>query len=190
MLKTAIYIRVSTLEQSTDLQRQDLLNLAKARGWDDIAVYEDNGKTGTNGNRQQLQYLLADCRAGRVKRVLIWKLDRLFRSLRHLITTIHEFETLGVELVSLKDQIDLTTPSGRLMVQIIGAMGEFEAALIKERVKAGLKHAKSRGVVLGRKQVIDIARAKQMRAAGQSLSEIGNHFGITKQGVAKALKKT
>lgn len=185
--RIAIYLRVSTNDQSTELQRQEILSYVKARGWDSFTIYEDVGKTGTNDNRPALKKLIADARQRKFDVVVCWKIDRLFRSLKHLILTLQEFDELGIKFISLKDQIDLTTSSGRLLMQIIGAMGEFEAALIKERVKAGLAAAKAKGKALGRPHKRNDAEILKLREAGKTVRQIAEELHISKSTVANAL---
>jgi DNA invertase Pin-like site-specific DNA recombinase len=147
--RIALYVRVSTSDQSTELQLRELTQFVQARGWPEPKIYEDKA-TGTNGNRPQLKQLLSDVRQRKLDIVIIWKLDRLFRSLKDLISTLQEFSELGIDFISLKDNIDLTTSAGRLMTYILGAFSEFEASLIRERVRAGLRNAKAKGKKLGR----------------------------------------
>src|SRR5258708_1137164 len=125
--RVAVYLRVSTQDQSTALQQQEIESYLIARGWTQTSYYEDK-LTGTHGNRPQLKNLMSDVRQRQVDLVICWKLDRLFRSLKDLISTLQEFSELGVEFISLKDNIDLTTSAGRLMLHILGAFGEFEAS--------------------------------------------------------------
>ena len=186
--KIALYLRVSTNDQSTELQRLELLNYCTARGFSDVEVYEDIGKTGTNDNRPALKKLLTDARERKIDIVICWKIDRLFRSLKHLIVTLQEFEELSIQFISLKDQIDLTTSSGRLLMQIIGAMGEFEAALIKERVRAGLAVAKSKGIKLGRPRA-DHSRILRLRDNGVGNKAIAERLGISRDTVERAFRK-
>ncbi len=122
--------------------------------------------------------------------ILIWKLDRLFRSIKGLVTSIQDFEALGIAFVSLKDQIDLSTPSGRLMVHMLGAFAEFEAALIKERVVAGLREAKRKGVRLGRPSTINRIKVLDLKARGMSYSQIAEILDCSKAGVFRTLKQT
>ncbi len=189
MKRVAVYLRVSTLDQSTDLQKQELLDYLVARQWTDYQIFEDAGRTGTNANRPALKQMLADAKARKIDLVICWKLDRLFRSLKDLVVTLQEFQDLGVEFVSLKDQIDLTTASGRLLMQLLGAMAEFEGSLIRERVRAGIRAAKAKGQQLGRPTRIDQARAFSLRAEGPSLATIAKTLGATKSGVSKTLRK-
>lgn len=111
--------------------------------------------------------------------LLVGKLDRFARSLKHLVNALADFEALGIAFVSLRDNLDLTTPAGRLMFQIIGAMAEFERALIQERVKAGLRNAKSKGVRLGRPRVfVSESRIDVLRASGASWRAIAKELGV------------
>ena len=185
--KVAIYLRVSTSDQSTELQRSELLTYCTARGFNDVEIYEDIGKTGTNDNRPALKKLIADAKQRKFDIVICWKIDRLFRSLKHLILTLQEFDDLGIKFISLKDQIDLTTSSGRLLMQIIGAMGEFEAALIKERVKAGLNNAKAKGKKLGRPKA-DYAHIIAMKGSGMSNRAIADKLGVSRDTVERAFR--
>jgi hypothetical protein len=125
-----------------------------ARGWHIVEPYVDR-LTGSVEARPALNRLMADARQRKFDVVVVWKLDRFARSLKHLVTAIAEFESLGVQFVSLRDNLDLTTPSGRLMFHVIGAMAEFERSLIQERVCAGLRNARAKGRVLGRPRLPD-----------------------------------
>jgi DNA invertase Pin-like site-specific DNA recombinase len=123
--------------------------------------------------------MMADAAQRRFDAVLVWKLDRFGRSLRHLVNAIAELEALGVAFISLRDNVDLTTPSGRLMFQIIGAMAEFERALIQERVKAGLRNAKAKGRRLGRPAaVVDKNAILALRDSGASWRTIAEKLDI------------
>jgi DNA invertase Pin-like site-specific DNA recombinase len=184
----AIYLRVSTQDQSTELQRHEITAFVESRGWQIFKVYEDK-ETGTTSRRAALSEMLAAVRERKVDIVITWKLDRLFRSLKDLITVLHEFHELGVAFVALKDQIDKTTAAGRLMTHLLGAFAEFEASLIRERVRSGLANARRKGVTLGRPKTIDVERVLELRKQGHSLSEIATQLGITKSGVSKTLSK-
>ncbi len=184
----ALYLRISTVDQSTELQRRELLAFVESRGWEVHSIYEDKA-TGTNDKRPQLQALLRDARERKFDVVLCWKLDRFFRSLKGMVVTLQEFEELGVEFVSLKDQLDLTTSAGRLMTHILAAFAEFEAGIIRERVRAGIANARAKGKKLGRPYQIDAAKARALRAEGLSLSEIAKRLGSTKSGVSKTLRR-
>jgi DNA invertase Pin-like site-specific DNA recombinase len=179
--RIALYARVSTSggHQDPEMQLAELREYAGRRGWEIMETYTDIGFSGSKDSRPALNRLMADATQRRFDAVVVWKLDRFGRSLRHLVNALAEFEALGIAFVSLRDNIDLTTPSGRLMFQIIGAMAEFERALIRERVKAGLRNARAKGKRLGRPQSkIDEEEIKVMRANGASWRVIAKQLGV------------
>jgi DNA invertase Pin-like site-specific DNA recombinase len=122
-----------------------------------------------------------DAKRRKFDTVLCWKLDRIGRSLKHLVNLLAELEAFGVALVSLSDSLDLSTPQGRLMFQIIAAMAEFERSLIQERVRAGLRNARAKGKLLGRPRVaVDTARIQAHRSQGHSWAMICREMGVSK----------
>lgn len=187
--RVAVYLRVSTQDQSTELQRRDLLAYVEARGWQIHAIYEDKA-TGTNDARPELQRMLREARERRFDVVLVWKLDRLFRSLKGLVVTLQEFSELGIEFVSLRDNIDMSTSSGRLMTHMLAAFAEFERDLIVSRVRAGLASARAKGRRLGRPTTVDRERVHYLRSEGRSLGDIAALLGVSKSGVHKSLAKS
>jgi len=138
--RVALYARVSTLNhgQNPDLQLGELREYAARRGWQVVEEFTDQGVSGCKESRPALNRLMADACRRRFDAVLVWNIDRFGRSLKHLVNALAELAALGVAFISLRDNLDVSTPSGRLMFQIIGAMAEFERALIQERVRAGL----------------------------------------------------
>ena len=188
MSRVAIYIRVSTNRQETDLQRKDLEEYIRLRGWDLSCVFEDKA-TGTNSSRPGLCELMKKARLRQVDVVLIWKLDRFFRSLKDLVNTINEFEELNISLVSLRDQIDLTTSTGRLMVHLLGAFAQFEADLIKSRVVAGVANARAKGRKVGRPRLGSEDEIRSLRSKGFSYQKIQMKLGVSKGAVWRALKE-
>ena len=179
-MRVALYARVSTLNgQHPEMQLAELREYASRRGWKAVGEYVDEGVSGSKESRPQLNRLMADAHRRKFEVVLVWKIDRFGRSLKHLVNALADLDAYGVAFVSLRDNLDLSTPSGRLMFQIIGAMAEFERALIQERVRAGLKSARARGQRLGRPRVtVDVAQIAQLRASGASWSEIAEKMGI------------
>lgn len=149
--RVALYARVSTSNngQSPEMQLLELREYCRNRGWSVSNEYVDVGVSGTKERRPELDRLLSDAYRRRFGAILVWKLDRFGRSLRHLVNTLAELEARGVAFVRLRDNLDLSTPSGRLMFQIIGAMAEFERALIAERVKAGMNNVRAKGHRIG-----------------------------------------
>lgn len=187
MKRAAIYVRCSTTAQDTDLQRREIEQYVNARGWS-FSLYEDQGYSGTNDRRPMLQALLRDARLRKFDVIVCWKLDRFFRSLKHLVLTLQDLTDVGIEFISLRDNVDLTTASGRLMIQIIGAFSEFEAAIIKERVRAGLAAAKAKGKKLGRPKKTDEKAIRQLRAQGYSYRKIAGTIGVSLATVQRSLR--
>lgn len=179
-IRVALYSRVSTNHgQDPEMQLRELREYADRRGWSVVEEYIDRGVSGAKASRPALNRLMADAQCRKIDTVLVWKLDRFGRSLRHLVNAIAELESLGVAFVSLRDNLDLTTPSGRLMFQIIGAMAEFERSLIQERVRAGLRNAKAKGKKLGRPRVfVDESKIEALRDCGASWREIAEKLGL------------
>lgn len=188
-MKVAAYLRVSTSDQSCDLQEAELKTHARIRGWSNLEVFSDKA-TGTNTDRPEFQRMMKLVRNGSIGLVLVWKLDRMARSTRDLVNVLHELTELDVQFVALKDNIDLTTASGKLLCHLIGAFAEFEASLIKERVRAGLARAKERGVRLGRprKSKIDHVKIRELRKSGTGPTQIARDLGICRATVYRILK--
>jgi DNA invertase Pin-like site-specific DNA recombinase len=190
--RVAIYARVSTTNHGQDvsLQTREQHQFAEARGWHIFDDYVDRGVSGSKDSRPELNRLMADARRRKFDIVLVWKLDRFGRSLRHLVNALAEFESLNISFVSLSDNLDLSTASGRLMFNIIGAMAEFERELIRERVKAGMKNARAKGVRIGRpKTKVDASQVVRMREEGASLREIAARLGVSLGTVAACSKR-
>lgn len=167
------------------MQTCELKEYAISRGWTIAGEYVDTA-SGAKDTRPALSQLMNDAYQRKTDCVFVWKLDRFGRSLRHLVNALAELEARGVAFVSLRDNLDLGTPSGRLMFQIIGAMAEFERSLIQERVRAGLAHARAKGKRLGRPRVVvDAARIATLRAQGRSWREIVSETGISSKGTAQ-----
>lgn len=178
--RVALYARVSTAngQQDPEMQLRELREYAKLRDLIIVGEYIDK-MTGSKDSRPALNRLMADAQRRKFDAVLVWKLDRFGRSLRHLVNALAELEALGLSFISLRDNLDLSTPSGRLMFQIIGAMAEFERSLIQERVKAGLRNARAKGKKLGRPRLdIDRSQVEALRAAGASWRAIAEKLGV------------
>ena len=153
-MRAAIYVRCSTAEQTVDHQLDGLREYAASRQFEVVEEYVDQGVSGAKASRPALDQLLADAHRRRFDAVLVWKLDRLGRSLSHLIRLVDTLGSLGVDLVSLGDAgLDTTGPSGRLLFHVMGAVAEFERELIRERTRSGVAAVRRRGKRLGRPRV-------------------------------------
>jgi len=186
--RAALYARVSTTGQTAENQLLALRAYSAARGWT-AAEFVDHGVSGTKEKRPALEALLADVRARRVDVLVCVKLDRLARSVHHLVAMVREFEVLGVDLVVLDQAIDTTTPAGRLLVHVLAAISEFERDLIRDRVLAGLRRARAQGVRIGRpRSVVPVGRARVLLAEGQSLRQVATTLGIAASRLAAAVQ--
>jgi DNA invertase Pin-like site-specific DNA recombinase len=174
----AIYARVSTGEQSVEMQLNELIRFCEARGWQ-IRRYFDAGISGAKEHRPRLDQLWTDARSRAIDVVVVYRFDRFARSTCQLVNALHEFDSLGIQFVSLHENVGTTTPNGRLVFTIFAAIAEFERELIRQRVKSGLAAARARGQRLGRPPVfVPKARIDQLRAEGQSWRAIAKDLGL------------
>jgi len=181
--RAAIYVRVSTNDQETDRQESELREYVEARHWDCV-MYRDKGHSGAKADRPDLKSMMADLRRRKFDVVVVWALDRLARSLKQLLTIAEECRLLGVDLVSLKQNVDTPLPAGRLTFQVLGAVAEFERELLRERVKSGMAQAKRAGKHVGRParrkfHAGDIERMKVLRSQGVSVRKLATDFGTS-----------
>ena len=191
--KVGIYARVSTSDkgQDTEVQLCDLRTYADARGWEVFKEYVDVGQSGSKEQRPAFNQLMEDARKRKIDIILVWRLDRFGRSLKHLIVSLDELKTLGLGFVSFKESIDFTTATGRLMLHLLGAFAEFEKEIIRERVKAGVAHARAKGKRLGRRPLIDerlLGTVRDRRDKGISIRGISKELGVSKSLVHKSLQ--
>jgi DNA invertase Pin-like site-specific DNA recombinase len=181
--RVGLYARVSTSTarglQSPDMQLWEMREYCQSRGWDIVEEYVDR-ISGLKGSRPALNKLMQDSAQRKLDCVLTWKLDRFGRSLRHVVTAIEELHAAGVSFLSLKDCLDFSSPSGKLMFHVICSMSEFEASLTRERIITSLKHCRAKGVILGRpRKLVDVARINSLRASGHSWRQIAEQMGLS-----------
>jgi len=150
MKKVALYVRVSMADQNIETQKMALEDYCKRMNYEITDNYQDNGFSGKNDNRPNFERLLADVRANKVDCVLVYKLDRIGRSLKHLLNLFEEFKNLGVEFISLTQNINTNTPEGKMFWQMLGVFAEYEREMIVARTKSGLDRARKQGKTLGR----------------------------------------
>jgi len=184
MKRVAIYTRVSPKpkaraegSESIEDQKQALEAFCKARGWTQVEHYTDVLKSGTTLDRPQLQRLLGDARKRKIDVIVFFKLDRFFRNLKDIVTTANELEELGVEFISFKENLDVTTSSGKLLFHVISAFAEFESDIIRERARDAIAARQARGVKWGRPRKIDRAKVLSL-----------HNSGLTQYQIAKKLK--
>ena len=178
--RAAIYARVSTLDQEPENQLQELRRYCEARGWTAVE-YVDRGVSGTKDRRPALDTLIRDARRRRFDVLVCWRLDRLGRNLKHLITLLDDLQELGVGFVTLGESIDTTTPAGRLQLHILSAISQFERERIRERVIAGLKRARRQGTQLGRPRKVPTTIA----IPGDSVRAAARTWGVSKSTAAR-----
>jgi DNA invertase Pin-like site-specific DNA recombinase len=186
-MRAAIYARVSTVGhgQSPELQLREIREYCAHRGWQIAGEYVDAGVSGAKDSRPELNRLMADAHRRRFDTVVCWKFDRFARSVSHLLRALETFSSLGIAFVSLSEQIDTTTPTGKMVFTVLGAVAELERSLITERVRAGLRNARAKGKCLGRpRAVVDAAKISTLRAAGASWSAVTEQLGVS-AGTAK-----
>jgi DNA invertase Pin-like site-specific DNA recombinase len=177
-----IYIRVSTLDQNPQLQFDELREYCRARGWKIIGEFVDHGLSGISTSRPGLRQLLEAVHSHRIDVVLVWRIDRLARSLAELVRLSQEFEAGGINFVSLKNPgLDTTTPQGKLFFGISAVFAEFERDLIIERTRAGLEAARRRGQKLGRPvSTVKAEDVRRLRGLGLSVRAIAESLGCSK----------
>ena len=191
-MRAALYARVSTSNHGQDvgMQTRELKQFCEARGWQIASEYLDEGISGAKDSRPELNRLMADAHKRRFDAVVVWKFDRFARSVSHLLRALETFNSLGVAFVSLSEQVDTTTPAGRMIFTVLGAVAELERSLIVERVRAGLRNARAKGKRLGRPRVaVDASQIARLRATGLSWPSIARELGVSVGTVYQAARR-
>ena len=182
MKKAAIYARVSTTGQTVNNQLNDLREVAERHGWEIVHEYKDRGVSGAKGRdkRPQFDQMLKAANRREFDIIMSWSVDRLGRSLQHLVEFLGDIQHKGVDLYLDQQNIDTSTPSGKAMFQMVGVFAEFERSMIQERVKAGLARARKEGKRLGRPPVSAEIEGKirDARKAGQGMLKIARNLGV------------
>ena len=189
-MRAAIYARVSTANNGQDptMQTRELQEYCERRGWTVAGEYVDIGISGTKERRPELDRLMSDAHKRRFDAVCCWRFDRFARSVSHLLRALETFKALGIEFVSLSEQVDTSTPTGKMVFTVLGAVAELERSLIVERVKAGLRNAKAKGKHLGRPRIIvDTVRIAFLRTQGRSIRKIAAELGYSRSLVHKTI---
>jgi len=176
-MKAAIYGRVSTTAQNTNLQMREVRQFVQRRGWQIAEEYIDKGISGSKEKRPALDKLMSEAKRRRFDAVVVYRYDRFARSLRHLVNALEEFRALGIEFVSIHEGVDTSTPNGRLVFGIFASIAEFERELIRARVRSGLAAARARGIQLGRPALrkfsaADIRQLRRDRRKGMPFQKL------------------
>ena len=183
-MKAAIYARVSTFDQEPENQLQELRRYVEARGWTG-KEYVDRGVSGAKDRRPALDALVLDAKRRRFDVLVCWRLDRLGRNLRHLVTLLEDLQAVGIAFVSLGEGIDCTTAAGRLQLHVLAALAEFERARIAERVRAGLARVRASGQRLGR-PAANLALADVVRTGHLSVRDAARALRVSRSVVHRA----
>src|ERR1700723_91270 len=179
IMRIGIYARVSTKDQSCELQVRDLRAYCAARGFELVREYVDVGQSGAKDSRPELNKLMDDARKRQFDAVVCWRFDRFARSTKHLLLALEEFRSLGIQFISYQENVDISSPLGQALFTIVSAVAQLERELIRERVSAGIRNARANGKKLGRpKSSVDRAQVLQLRERGHSLQQIATNLGI------------
>ncbi len=186
--RVGIYVRVSTKDQSVEMQTNDLERYSKERGFRIFKVYKDNGVSGTKDTRLGLSQLMDDAKKKKFDIVLVWRFDRFARSTKHLVNALYEFRNLNIDFISYQENIDTSSPLGEAIFTIISAMATLERDIIAERVRGGLRKAKANGKKLGRpKNEVDTGKVIEYRKQNKSIRQIANEMNLSKGAVQRTL---
>lgn len=178
-MRIGIYARVSTKDQSCELQLRDLRAYCAARGFDLVREYIDVGQSGAKDSRPELNKLMDDARKRQFDAVICWRFDRFARSTKHLLMALEEFRSLGIQFISYQENIDTSSALGQALFTIVSAVAQLERDLIRERVSAGIRNARANGKVFGRpKCTVDREEIFKLKAQGQSLRQIAASLGV------------
>ena len=185
----AVYARVSTSDQHVETQLEAVRHYVETQGWDVIKVYEDVGVSGAQDSRPALDELKRDCAKGKFKAIIVYKFDRMARSTSHLLECLQLFQHHGIDFTSISEGIDTSTSVGRMVFTFLGAIAEFERALITERVNAGIARAQAAGTHCGRpRRGIDMAEAVSLQKQGLGVKQIAKRLGIPRSTIHRALQ--
>lgn len=188
--RAAIYTRVSTTDQDTESQRHECLERVRYAGWKLAGEFDDVGASGKRDRRPALDKLMDGIRRRQFDVVIVWRSDRLFRSLAHMVRTFQEMTDLGVAFVSVKEAWDTTTSTGRLMLHVVAAFAQFERELTSERTRATMASKKRRGERIGRpKTRIDVDRFLALVESGLSRRAAAAKLGASRETIERAIKR-
>jgi DNA invertase Pin-like site-specific DNA recombinase len=192
--KVGCYSRVSTTGQSTSMQLAELRKYCRNRNWRIVDEYVDTGVSGAKDSRPELDRLMKDAHRRRFDVVVVWKFDRFARSVSHLLRALESFRALGIDFVSLSEQVETNSPTGKLVFTVLGAVAEMERSLIGDRVRAGLRNAKANGKRLGRPPLrelsaAEIRRLRRERRRGASFKSLAQRYQVSVWSAFQLCKK-
>jgi DNA invertase Pin-like site-specific DNA recombinase len=190
MKRAVLYARTSTPEQHLETQFLQLRDIAAQRGFEVIGEYSDRGISGSKAKRPGIDSLLRDARRGKFSVILTAAFDRLARSTRNFLDIVDELDSLGIELISAREAVDTSTPTGRMFVTLLGSIAELERSFIRERIKCGMRRRKMEGLPVGRQPLdIDHESLVQDRLAGMSLSGVAQKYSCSRASVVRFVRQ-
>jgi DNA invertase Pin-like site-specific DNA recombinase len=192
-MRVAAYARVSTNNhhQDPEVQLRDIRAFCQYKGWEIVETYIDRGVSGAKASRPELNRMMADARDKKFDAVIVWKFDRFARSASHMLRALEEFKTNDIAVVSTTENIDTSTPMGKMVFTVVAAVAEMERAVTVERIHAGLRNAKAKGKKLGPRfqHDIDLAAVRERMAHGESVRGIAKSIGVSVSLLALRLKE-
>jgi DNA invertase Pin-like site-specific DNA recombinase len=190
MIRAALYMRVSTVDQNPETQGLELRAFAQQRGYDIVHEYVDHGISGTKARRPALDKMLNEARRRPFDVLLVWSTDRMARSTKHFLDVLDELNGLGIRFISQREAIDTDGPLGRAIITIISTVAELERSLIVERVRAGMRRAKLEGRRIGRAPLdVDRSALVHDRMSGMSLTHVARKYGISRASVVRFVQQ-
>jgi DNA invertase Pin-like site-specific DNA recombinase len=187
-VKVALYSRVSTADQNSAMQLDELRSYCSRRQWDIVEEFTDEGISGSRESRPALDRLMKAAKRRSFGAVLVYRYDRFARSLRQLVNALAEFDAMGISFVSLHEGVDTSTPNGRLVFGIFASIAEFEKSLIVARTVSGIEAARKRGAIIGRPRVVvDADQVRLLRAQGKSWEKVAAETGVARATCQRAV---
>lgn len=182
----ALYARTSTVDQHPESQFIQLREIAAQRGFEVVATYCDHGISGSKARRPGIDAMMSEGRRGRFSVILTAAFDRLARSTKNFIAIIDEAEAANIQIISAREAVDTSTPTGRMFVTMLGCIAEMEKSFITERVRAGIRRRKLEGLRVGRQPLdVDHASLVEDRRKGMSLTDVAKRYGVSRASVVR-----
>jgi DNA invertase Pin-like site-specific DNA recombinase len=192
--RAALYARISTINAGQDpgMQVAELKEYCRHRGWKVAGEYIDKGISGAIDSRPELNRLMEDAHRRKFSAVAVWKFDRFARSVSHLLRALETFRALGIEFISLSEQVDTTTPMGKMIFTVLGSVGELERSLCVERVKCGMKNARAKGKLIGRPPLrkfsrMEMEQIQSARKKRESIRQLAIQHQTTQYTIGRIL---